>query len=182
MIEKELDVLRYSNAQLIESEETTKSKLANVKANNAQLIQEKEKEIAELNEQIREYANRVLPVENLIGGNPQLSLLVDVFHRKASRKKNTSLPLRTDWTRLVHLFSRSQPAAFAAIGRESVLSPQELRACILLLLHFSNGEIISLLDITPQRMTNVRTSINEKLFKETNAHSLDRNLENIAIV
>lgn len=52
----------------------------------------------------------------------------------------------------------------------------------MLLLDFTNGEIISLLNISPQRMTNVRTNINEKLFKETNAHSLDKNLAKTPIV
>ncbi len=180
--EKELEILKASYAQLIESEETTRNTLADVRANDALLIAGKEKEIAELNKQINEYTRHFLSAGNRAGVHPQLPLLIDSLHRKAARKKNSSLPAPTEWKRLVCLFALSQPTAYAAIGREDLLSPQELKACILLLQKFSNSEIISLLDISPQRMTNIRTNINDKLFKEANAHSLDRNLGGIPIV
>lgn len=92
------------------------------------------------------------------------------------------MPSRSDWGRLVHLFAQSQSAAYVSIGRENVLSTQELRACILLLLDFTNSEVISLLDISDQRMTNIRASINYKLFKDTGASSLNKNLKGITIV
>ena len=181
-IVKELELLKSNHDQLMESEEAAKSTLAIVKAQNAQMITDKEKEIVELNKQIKEYAKRVLPARTLVGDDPQLPLLIDDFHRKASRKKNTAMPSRNDWGRLVHLFAQSQPVAYASIGRENVLSTQELRACILLLLDFTSGEVISLLDISDQRMTNIRASINYKLFKDTGASSLKRNLKEITIV
>ena len=179
---KELELLKSNHDQLLKSEEAAKSALATVKAQNDQLITDKEKEIAELNNQIQELARRVLPAKKLVGDDPQLSLLIDDFHRKASRKKNTAMPSKSDWGRLVHLFAQSQPVAYASIGRENVLSTQELRACILLLLDFTNSEVISLLDISDQRMTNIRASINYKLYKDTGASSLNKNLKGITIV
>ena len=180
--EKEAEALRRDYENVIVKKEQAVRELDMLKDNHDQLKKEKENEIVELNKQIREYAKRVLPAEKLVGNDPQLSLLIEDFHQKASRKKSTALPLKSDWVRLVHLFAKSQPVAYASIGRENVLSSQELKVCILLLLDFTNGEIISLLNISPQRMTNVRTNINEKLFKETNAHSLDKNLAKTPIV
>jgi hypothetical protein len=180
--EKEAEALRRDYENVIVKKEQALRELDMLKGNHDQLKKEKENEIVELNKQIREYAKRVLPAEKLVGNDPQLSLLIEDFHQKASRKKSTALPLKSDWVRLVHLFAQSQPVAYASIGRENVLSSQELKVCILLLLDFTNGEIISLLNISPQRMTNVRTNINEKLFKETNAHSLDKNLAKTPIV
>ena len=179
---KELEILKSNHVQLMESEEAARSALATVKAQNAQMIADKEKEIVELNRQILELSRRVLPYKKLVGDNPQLSLLIDDFHRKASRKKNTAMPSKNDWGRLVHLFAQSQLVAYASIGRENVLSTQELRACILLLLDFTNSEVISLLDISDQRMTNIRASINYKLFKDTGASSLNKNLKGITMV
>ncbi len=179
---KELELLKSNHVQLMESEEAAKSALATVKTQNAQMIADKEKEIVELNKQIQELARRVLPANKLVGDDPQLSLLVDEFHRKASRKKNTAMPSRSDWGRLVSLFAQSQPVAYASIGRENVLSTQESRACILLLLDFTNSEVISLLDVSDQRMTNIRASINDKLFKCVGASSLKKNLKGITIV
>ena len=173
---------KSNHVQLMESEEAARSALATVKAQNAQMIADKEKEIVELNRQILELSRRVLPYKKLVGDNPQLSLLIDDFHRKASRKKNTAMPSKNDWGRLVHLFAQSQLVAYASIGRENVLSTQELRACILLLLDFTNSEVISLLDISDQRMTNIRASINYKLFKDTGASSLNKNLKGITMV
>ena len=181
-IVKELEILKSNHVQLMESEEAAKSALATVKTQNAQMIADKEKEIIELNKQIQELARRVLPANKLVGDDPQFSLLIDDFHRKASRKKNTALPSKIDWGRLVHLFAQSQPVAYASIGRENVLSTQELRACILLLLDFTNNEVISLLGISDQRMTNIRASINYKLFKDSGASALKRNLKKITIV
>ena len=153
-----------------------------VKTNNSQLLRTKEKEIAVLNEKIRKYAIRLLNSPKKISDNPQFALLIEDFHRKAIRKKNTSLPQRADWDQLIRLFAQKQPEAYVAIGREQTLSSQELRACILLLLKFTNGEIISLLDITSQGMTNIRTRINEKLFRESKASTLDFRLKEIPIV
>ena len=181
-IVKELELLKSNHDQLMESEEAAKSTLASVKAQNAQMIADKEKEIVELNKQILELSRRVLPANKLVGNDPQLSLLIDDFHRKSSRKKNTSMPSKNDWGRLVYLFAQSQPIAYASIGRENVLSTQESRACILLLLDFTNSEVISLLDVSDQRMTNIRASINDKLFKCVGASSLKKNLKGITIV
>ena len=181
-IVKELELLKSNHNQLLKSEEAAKSALATVKAQNDQLITDKEKEIAELSNQIQELARRVLPANKLVGDDLQLTLLIDDFHRKASRKKNTAMPSRSEWGRLVHLFAQSQSAAYASIGRENVLSTQELRACILLLLDFTNSEVISLLDISDQRMTNIRASINYKLFQDTGASSLNKKLKEITIV
>ena len=181
-IAKEMEMLRTNHEQLKVSEQEAKILIETVKTNNSQLLKTKEKEIAELNEKIRKYAVRLLNSPKMIGDNPQFALLIEDFHRKAVRKKNTSLPQRADWDQLVRLFAQIQPEAYIAIGREQTLSPQELRACILLLLNFTNGEIISLLDISSQGMTNIRTRINEKLFGEQKASTLDLRLKEIPIM
>ena len=178
----EMEMLRKNHEQLIVSEQEAKNMIEVVQANNNQLLKTKEKEIAELNEKIRKYAIRLLNSTETEGDNLQFALFIEEFHKKATRKKNTSLPQRTEWEQLVRFFSQTQPGAFAAIGREQTLSPQELRACILLLMKFTNGEIISLLDISSQGMTNIRARINEKLFGESKASSLSYKLKKISIV
>ena len=74
------------------------------------------------------------------------------------------------------------PKVSVTIGGEQLLSSQELKACILLLLDFSNSEIISLLNVSSQGMTNIKTRINEKLFDESNAVNLTQKLKNIPMV
>ena len=179
---EEVDMLKANNEHLIVSEQETKMKLETVKANNYQLMYAKEKEIAALNEKIREYAKRLLHSDKTIGGNPQFTLLIDDFHQKALRKRKTSLPTRLEWEEFLKLFVQTQPQAYVAIGRSQTLSPQELSACVLLLLKFTNSEILSLLNISPQSLTNIKTRINEKLFGEPKASSLDSKMKKIPIV
>jgi len=178
----EMEILKVNHEQLKTSEQEAKSMIEVVNANNNQLLKTKEREIAELNEKIREYAGRLLHTSKNVGNRPQLDLLVEDFHGKATRKKNMSLPNRKEWEQLVSLFATIQPEAYVAIGRDLTLSAQELKACILLLLKFSNGEIISLLDISSQGMTNIRARINEKLFGEPKASNLAQNLKKIPLV
>lgn len=179
---KEIEVLRANREQLMASEQEARNTIETIKSNNRQLLEAKEKEIAELNEKIRKDAIRLLKSSKLEGDSPQFTLLLEDLHKKATRKKNISLPQKADWSQLVSLFSQTQPKAFAVIGRDQKLSTQELRACILLLMKFSNGEIISLLDISHQGMTNIRTRINEKLFGESSATTLPQKLTEISIV
>ena len=181
-LSKEMDMLRANHEQLIASEQEARSKLETVKANNNQLINAKEKEIAQLNENIRDYAKRLLHSDKIVGESPQFTLMIEEFHKKAERKRNTSLPTRLEWDNILRLFALTQPKAYAAIGREQTLSPQELKACELLLLKFTNSEVIALLDISPQSLTNVKTRINEKLFGVAKASTLENNTKNIPIV
>lgn len=82
----------------------------------------------------------------------------------------------------VDSFMKIYPKASVTIGGEQLLSAQELKACILLLLEFNNSEVISLLNISSQGMTNIKTRINEKIFGESNAVNLTQKLKNIPMV
>jgi len=179
---KEMDMLRENHEQLIISEQEAKNTIESVKANNSQLIREKEKEISDLTIKIREYASRLLHSKDTVGDNPQFTLLIEDFHRKAKRSRNTSLPKKTEWNQFIDSFMKIYPKASVTIGGEQLLSSQELKACILLLLDFSNSEIISLLNISSQGMTNIKTRINEKIFGESNASNLTQKLKNIPMV
>jgi len=179
---QEMDILRANHEQLIASEQEAKSKLEIVKSNNNQLIHAKEKEISELNDKICDYAKRLLHSDKMIGGNPQFTLMIEEFHKKAERKRNTSLPTKQEWDQFNRFFAQTQPKAYAAIGREQTLSPQELKTCILILMKFANSEIISLLNVSPQNLTNIKTRINEKLFGESKASNLESKIKEIPIV
>ena len=181
-LSKEMDILRENHKQLIVSEQEAKSKLEIVKTNNNQLIHVKEKEILELNDKIRDYAKRLLHSDKMVGGNPQFTLMIEEFHKKAERKRNTSLPTKLEWDQFIRYFAQTQPKAYAEIGREQTLSPQELKACILILMKFANSEIISLLNVSPQNLTNIKTRINEKLFGVSKASNLESKIKEIPIV
>ena len=178
----EMDMLKANHEQLMVSEQEAKNKLETVMSNNNQLIQAREKEIAELNDKIRDYAQRLIHSDEMVGESPQFMLMIEEFHKKAERKRNTSMPTKLEWEHFVRLFAQTQPKAYAAIGREQTLSPQELKACILLLLKFANSEVMALLNISSQSLTNVKSRINEKLFGISNASTLENKIKEIPIV
>ena len=178
----EMDMLRANHEQLVASEQEAKNKLETVKSNNNQLIQAREKEIAELNDKIRDYAQRLIHSDEMVGESPEFTLMIEEFHEKAERKRNTPLPTKQEWEHFLRLFAQTQPKAYAAIGREQTLSPQELRVCILLLLKFANSEVMALLNISSQSLTNVKSRINEKLFGISNASTLENKIKEIPIV
>ena len=85
-------------------------------------------------------------------------------------------PTAEQWQRLTELFAESLPQAYAAIGREGLLTPQELLTATLTLLDFSNAEVAALLWTSPQRITNIKAAANGKLFGDASAATLKPNL------
>lgn len=178
---RELEILREDSARLKTSEQHTLEQMKSLKSNNALLIAQKEAEIVKLNKKISEYAER-LKLFDVNKDDGSLGLLCEVFHKKATRQRNISLPSNAEWAKLMRLFSGYQPLAYAKIGRDQILSSYELRTCTLFLLGFSNNEVQSLLDVSPQRLSNIRFRINKKLFNDESAASLPENLKRIHLV
>ena len=85
-------------------------------------------------------------------------------------------PTAEQWQRLAELFAESLPQAYAIIGREGLLTQQELLTAMLTLLDFTNGEVATLLETTPQRVTNIKAAANGKLFGDASATTLKSNL------
>ena len=90
-----------------------------------------------------------------------------------------ALPTDAEWNRLVKQFSRSVPSVYTALGHDILLSPSELRLCILLLLGFKIADAAILLDTSAQSITNVKAKANKKLFDEPTATTLEKNLMSI---
>ena len=57
-----------------------------------------------------------------------------------------------------------------------LLSPQEQKAYMLFILDFSVQEITVLLDVSEQRISNIKSGINQKLFCDSSATTLQRNI------
>jgi hypothetical protein len=62
----------------------------------------------------------------------------------------------------------------------SELTEKEFRACLLMRLHFIPSEIAVLLEMTKQRVTNMRGVINRKLFQQIGAKTVDQNLNQLS--
>lgn len=148
-----------------------------IRQNDNSLILEKEQEIGLLKEKIRKYQQQ----QHLIRVSQNLSefkksQIIALFKNKSKINLKLSLPDIADWEKLVKCFSQTVPSVYSALGRDVILSPSELRVCILLLAGFKISDMAILLNSTPQSLTNIRSKANKKLFGEDTATTLERNL------
>jgi flagellar basal body-associated protein FliL len=178
----------YEYNELVQKYETSLSdynKLTDdvekLKSHDEGLLAKKEQETELLREQLQHLRddllairqqNSILKFEN--------SDIIGKFKEMAKGKNGYSLPTNNDWEELQRQFACQMPLTYAAMGRNNILSFQELNTCILLIAGISNGEIAVLLDSSPQHITNMKKKINKKLFGEVSASSLDMHLRHIS--
>ena len=156
------------------------AELERIKQKDTTLLNDKQSEVESLREKVLLFQKKLQTVNS----SQQLidfkdSNIVAMFKSKSTGSLKVTLPTDADWNRLVKQFSRSVPSAYTALGRDVLLSPTELRLCILLLLGFKIGDAAILLNTSAQSITNIRYKANQKLFNESTAATLERNLMNI---
>ena len=86
----------------------------------------------------------------------------------------------SQWSDLEAVVSKFLPNFFNAlnVSREQ-LSEKEYRTCLLTRLNFIPSEIGTLMNVTKQRISNIRSSVNNKLFGESGSKSFDTNIHKL---
>lgn len=154
--------------------------LEKIRQKDTTLLKDKQNEVESLREKVLLFQKKLQTVNS----SQQLidfkdSNIVALFKSKSTGSLKTTLPTDAEWNRLIKQFSRSVPSVYTALGRDVLLSPTELRLCILLLLGFKIGDAAILLNTSAQSITNIRYKANYKLFNESTAATLEKNLMNI---
>lgn len=104
--------------------------------------------------------------------------IVKRFHNYTTR---IVIPEVSEWTALQDLVEKSLPEFYQRLCQSrSELTEKEFRACLLMRLHFIPSEIAVLLEMTKQRVTNMRGVINRKLFQQIGAKTVDQNLNQLS--
>ena len=156
------------------------AELERIKDKDKTLLNDKQNEVESLRKKVvifqkkLQAANSSQQLTDFKDGN-----IVALFRSKSTGNLKVTLPTDAEWNRLTKQFSRSVPSVYTALGRDVLLSPTELRLCILLLLGFKIGDAAILLNTSAQSITNIRYKANQKLFNESTAASLEKNLMNI---
>ena len=173
---------KISTEYLIASErlESLQSELDSTKLSSEELLrdkQEKEDEVKELKEKIGMLEARYRKVSS-VSARSQIeeSDIMKVMRKKAQWKRGSCLPSVEEWMKLMKLFKLNFPTYYSQLFLDGKLAAQEARACMLLLLDFSENDIAVLFDVKPQRITNIKNRANAKLFGEATATTL---LDNI---
>ena len=105
------------------------------------------------------------------------SSIVKRMHELAYKAKQ---PSEVEWDDLRQLLCKHLPSFYKLIKDDKYgLSNHEQKVAMLIRLRFIPTELIALLNISKQRVTNIRSDINHKLFHEKGTKDLDANLMRI---
>ena len=141
-------------------------------------LEEKKNEVRELEsrlQQLEEHYRSVTQLATL--ENKKNSEAVKTIRKKTEWKHGTLLPSADDWIKLTNQFRLDFPHYFSTLTKGKKLSVKELRTSMLLMLDFKEGEIAALLDVKPQRVTNIKKRVNMKLFDDNSATTLASNIQ-----
>ena len=137
-------------------------------------ITRKEKEIDNLKKQLACYDQTVLPEEWDYKRNIYENPLVNYLHEMAQKGKQATdaeiTELRTFINDVLPIFMKTLDS------NSDVLTEKEYTVCILSRLRFIPSEIAVLTDLSTQRITNIRKTVNTKLFNDNSAKTLNKNL------
>lgn len=178
-IYEETENLKQDNETLRTASSQTKEELASLKREIERHLNQKELEITELQEQLRqkEDALKRKDVSDQFMAFSS-SDIVEKFREKGNmhllKKAQAS---EDEWRLLIRKFRAEMPLASAVLASHAVLSTNEMRVCMLVLLDFQNDEIMRLMNISSQNLTNFKAKANRKLFNTESAASLQANIK-----
>ena len=135
---------------------------------------EKQKEIEDLKQMLSVYqSDNTSPEKWNIEQALLDSHIISHLHQSASRAK---MATNTELNDLKEVVSQYLPDFYLTITNHHHLTDKEVLVCMLSKLRFIPSEMVVLLGLTSQRITNIRSSINAKLFNEKGAQGLEANL------
>ena len=136
---------------------------------------QKEQEIMHLQEQLSFYQEDTAKEKEWDIEQALLSHQIVIrFHDLAV---HANMPTEKEWRHLIEIISQRLSDFYTKISNASyALTSQEIKTSILVRLYFSPSEIATLLNLKNQRITNIRSAINKKLFSINGAKGIDKNI------
>ena len=151
-----------------------------LKFDKSEVLREKENE----NSQLKSQLDKMKTIfEGLSPDMKKLALskseIVQKFKDMTIPKVPPVLPCQKDWKLLMETMEYTNPSLYGRIIFINNLSQQEKYTCLLTMLNFSSSELTVLLDTSKQRVANIKSSANYKLFGNKEAKALLSNLESM---
>ena len=162
------------NYEKIEKEKTL------LQTNLSKRILEEQEEMNLLKQQLQEYKarwNRFTSKEK--EESLMYSNIVTTFQEMTKPQRFSIKPSKADWENLLSVIKQCLPSFYHQITEQDLLSKQELQICLLTRLNFPSGDIAILLNTPVQRITNAKASANSKLFSDSSATTLFKNLKHL---
>ena len=176
--QKQRNELRIANtaySDLLSQYHQVNTDLENSRQSLENYHKEKEDELDILKERLAEYQVEATVVERWTSEQTMLhSTIVNQLHQLASQ---VVVPTNAQWQEFRRFAEEHLTDFYQHINRHDLeLTDQEILVCILTRLQFIPTEQAALLDVSKQRITNLRSSINQKLFDEKSSKTLEKNI------
>ena len=179
--EKEVNKqLQETNRKYVEAMELyirKKEELEELKTDVQKFEADKRQEADQLSEVLSSYNENI----NMEVWNMEQQLMKHSIVQQLHRHSITlTEPTASEWADLDKAFSNLSPHFYQVVhDPQWQLTDREIKVCMLIRLHFIPSQIAILLNISKQRITNIRAQINLKMFKEKGTKHLDKNIGNI---
>lgn len=151
--------------------------LQSIRSNKQQFQQQKEEEIEKLRQMLDAYQTNTHADQWEL---EQSLLQHDIVKRMHQHAYKLVVPSDAEWNDLQGVVEKSLPEFYAKLSaNEAQLTDQEWKVCLLVKLNFIPSELTVLLNLSKQRVTNIRTHLNQKLFGESGSRTFDSNLHKL---
>ncbi|HJD11529.1 MAG TPA: hypothetical protein H9922_10380 [Candidatus Phocaeicola caecigallinarum] len=152
-------------------------KLQSIRSNKQQFQQQKELEIEKLQQMLDAYKGHMHTDQWESGQSLLRHEIVKRMHQHACK---LAIPSDAEWKDLQGVVEKSLPEFYAKLTVfAGQLTDQEWKVCLLVKLNFIPSELTVLLGLSKQRVTNIRTRLNQKLFGESGSRTFDSNLHKL---
>ena len=177
---EEMAAVNAKYAHTLEQYETAQREFDAIRLSSEQFLAKKQQDIEQLQEALALYqADKVCPVNWGLERSLLEGEIVKEIRRLAAHAQT---PTDLQWQALHATVSKHLPDFYEEITKlQHNLTEKEVNVCILIKLRFIPTEIATLLDLTKQRVSNIRRSINHKLFREEVAKTLDSNIRRLKV-
>lgn len=151
--------------------------LQSIRSNKQQFQQQKEEEIEKLRQMLDAYQTNTHADQWEL---EQSLLQHDIVKRMHQHAYKLVVPSDAEWNDLQGVVEKSLPDFYAKLSaNEAQFTDQEWKVCLLVKLNFIPSELTVLLNLSKQRVTNIRTHLNQKLFGESGSRTFDSNLHKL---
>ena len=177
---EEMAAVNAKYAHTLEQYETAQREFDAIRLSSEQFLEKKQQDIEQLQEALALYqADKVNPAD---WGLERSLLEGDIVKELRQLAAHVQTPTDQQWQSLHATVSKHLPDFYSEITKpQHHLTEKEINVCMLIKLRFIPTEIATLLDLTKQRISNIRRSINHKLFHEEVAKTLDSNIRRLKV-
>ncbi len=175
--QKELLTINEEYYSALMSYDRTREELQLLNADLSQIIVGKTQEIERLQDKLLSFQENNLSESLDMEQSLIQQDIVKRFHRYASK---ATVPSCGEWNELYAAVESLLPEFHAALlSQETRLNEKELCVCMLTRLNFIPSEVAVLMDWSKQRVSNIRSSANKKLFNGEGSKDFDRRIRRL---